>query len=458
MSGIAQIIQAMMGVSPQVTTMGGMPSGGGGMRQIGAQGQNVGAVNAPQRPQMGPPAPAMPEIGPHATPAQAPQPGQYGTQQMGPPSPQGQASPQGQGQPQQMGAPAAQGGQMPDPNALQRQYSEAARMVEQYQNPQTMKDAWEAREKLPEARTRLEQAASNIQAYNQQQAQTAAVNEARFRGQSALDMAKQLRIPEEQAYAMADAAAQDPEQWREIQKSLLERGAVVDERRFNQAEEFRNEEDVARALRRNIKDIDEESARLLAATGQPLDVLQQAWRDDKEHWRELGNEATRNKRRWRKIATDADAMAGMVRKAHDDVDISTAGLLGKLMTYVPGTSAVDLEKLSETIKARVAFSTMEDLKSASEQGATGLGQVQIREFEALQNSLGALWQEQSPEALRQGLMGVLLYTERQKAIAKDPEMFDAMPDDEYFQWVNDFNNQIMESVAGDPNEGFRIVE
>jgi hypothetical protein len=105
---------------------------------------------------------------------------------------------------------------------------------------------------------------------------------------------------------------------------------------------------------------------------------------------------------------------------------------------------------------------MEQLKMASEQGATGLGQVQIKEFEALQNSIGNLKQAQSPTAMRRGLAEVMMFYERQKAIARDPAKFDAMTDDEYYEWIEQFEADVMADIQAlgeeDSDEGWSIVD
>lgn len=171
---------------------------------------------------------------------------------------------------------------------------------------------------------------------------------------------------------------------------------------------------------------------------------------EEEYQREL----TAQRSRWRNVRTKADAQAKRVRAIFEDVGYDTAGIIGEVMSYVPGTSAFDLKKEAETVLSNVAFGTMEELKMASPSGATGLGQVQIREFEALQNSLGNLAQGQSPENLKEGLIGVLLFAERQKEYAQNREKYDAMTDEEYFNWVDDFNQSVINSVS-DPEASLR---
>jgi hypothetical protein len=216
------------------------------------------------------------------------------------------------------------------------------------------------------------------------------------------------------------------------------------------------------ALKRSIHDMDEESAKYLANTGLPMDQLAEMWRKDKTYVKEEAHKQVTNQRRWRKIVTDTGRSVRQAQQVFKDVGIWTTGPIGVLLAKLPGTPAADVEKAVETLMANIAFTTMEQLKMASEQGATGLGQVQIREFEALQNSIGNLKQAQSPAAMRRGLAEVMMFYERQKVIARDPAKFDAMTDDEYYGWLEQFEAETMADIEAlgeeDPDEGWSIVE
>jgi len=61
-----------------------------------------------------------------------------------------------------------------------------------------------------------------------------------------------------------------------------------------------------------------------------------------------------------------------------------------LMKYVPGTDAKYLQKLTETLQSRIARDTLMELREGSAVGATGLGALNLKELELLQNALGNL--------------------------------------------------------------------
>ena len=61
-----------------------------------------------------------------------------------------------------------------------------------------------------------------------------------------------------------------------------------------------------------------------------------------------------------------------------------------LMKYVPGSDAKYLAKLTETLQSRIARDTLMELREGSAVGATGLGALNLKELELLQNALGNL--------------------------------------------------------------------
>lgn len=85
---------------------------------------------------------------------------------------------------------------------------------------------------------------------------------------------------------------------------------------------------------------------------------------------------------------------------------SSAGLAAQATMDIGGTPAANLKARLANIGAQIAFATMQELKSASPSGATGLGAIAIKEFEALQSTLGSIDQKQSPQALTAQLLKI----------------------------------------------------
>lgn len=85
---------------------------------------------------------------------------------------------------------------------------------------------------------------------------------------------------------------------------------------------------------------------------------------------------------------------------------SSAGLAAQATMDIGGTPAANLKARLTNIGAQIAFATMQELKSASPSGATGLGAIAIKEFEALQSTLGSIDQKQSPQALTAQLLKI----------------------------------------------------
>lgn len=79
------------------------------------------------------------------------------------------------------------------------------------------------------------------------------------------------------------------------------------------------------------------------------------------------------------------------------------GLVGWLLRNVPGTDASDLRALITTLRSPIVLEAMAEARKGSAVGATGFGQLSIKEMELLANSLGPLDQDISDELLLETL-------------------------------------------------------
>ena len=75
---------------------------------------------------------------------------------------------------------------------------------------------------------------------------------------------------------------------------------------------------------------------------------------------------------------------------------NVTGMMGSIMSAIPGTPAYDVKMDIQTIQAAVGFDRLHAMRDASPTGGA-LGQVSERELSQLNASLGALEQSQSRE-------------------------------------------------------------
>lgn len=80
----------------------------------------------------------------------------------------------------------------------------------------------------------------------------------------------------------------------------------------------------------------------------------------------------------------------------------TTGVLGTVGKFVPGSSANDLSKTINTIKANIGFDTLQQMRDNSPTGGA-LGSVTENELELLQSTIRSLEQSQSTEQFRANL-------------------------------------------------------
>lgn len=120
----------------------------------------------------------------------------------------------------------------------------------------------------------------------------------------------------------------------------------------------------------------------------------------------------------------ANKVIGDVISAKSLVTGMTTGLVGKASSYVPGTSAYDLQQRLITIKANLGFDRLQQMRDASPTGGA-LGQVAVQELQALQSTVGSLEQGQSKEELQKNLDKIEFhYNNWLKAVGVAPQ--DAM--------------------------------
>jgi hypothetical protein len=119
------------------------------------------------------------------------------------------------------------------------------------------------------------------------------------------------------------------------------------------------------------------------------------------------------------ITDNADRIINTIDQAIPLIGYTTAGVAGAL--NIPGTEGRDLETALTTIKANLGFDRLQQMRDASKTGGA-LGQVAVKELEALQATVASLDRGQSPDKLRENLQDIKYYYDRwSKAVkGEDP--------------------------------------
>jgi hypothetical protein len=92
-----------------------------------------------------------------------------------------------------------------------------------------------------------------------------------------------------------------------------------------------------------------------------------------------------------------------------DPGFTESGFVGGVTQMIPGTPAYDREKELLSIRARLGFDQINEMKRlAAESGAsgTGLGQISNIEFMSLQSTIDAIYVGMSGEAQKEALAGI----------------------------------------------------
>ena len=101
------------------------------------------------------------------------------------------------------------------------------------------------------------------------------------------------------------------------------------------------------------------------------------------------------------VVSGTNIVLGKIDEAEKLISGRTTGV-GSYLSVIPGTNARELSTALGTIKARLGFDQLQQMRNASPTGGA-LGQVAVKELEALQSAVASLDQGLSPDALRQNL-------------------------------------------------------
>jgi len=96
-------------------------------------------------------------------------------------------------------------------------------------------------------------------------------------------------------------------------------------------------------------------------------------------------------------------VGGAFDQATKNIGFFSTGLTGQALGGFGGTDAYDLETSLEPIRSNLTIEVINEMKKQSPTGATGLGQIAIKELEMLQGAVRSLKKEQSQKQLRENM-------------------------------------------------------
>jgi hypothetical protein len=106
------------------------------------------------------------------------------------------------------------------------------------------------------------------------------------------------------------------------------------------------------------------------------------------------------------VGEDGKRAGGAFDDAMNKIGFFSTGLTGQVLGLAGGTDAYDLEQALEPIRSNLTVETINEMKKQSPTGATGLGQIAIKELEMLQGAIRSLKKEQSQDQLRKNMAQV----------------------------------------------------
>lgn len=101
------------------------------------------------------------------------------------------------------------------------------------------------------------------------------------------------------------------------------------------------------------------------------------------------------------VVQSTQIVLGKLDEADKLISKSTTGF-GSYLSVVPGTKAKQLGSVIATIKARLGFDQLQQMRNASPTGGA-LGQVAVKELEALQSAIASLDQSLDADALKKNV-------------------------------------------------------
>lgn len=214
-----------------------------------------------------------------------------------------------------------------------------------------------------------------------------------------------------------------------LDAQLAERRKIEDDRNQFRREQMEKDQDFKREMARLGAELKSGTTSLQQQLVQEkIDALRQKKQDAID--KQLGTAQG--------VIENTQVVLGKIKEAEKLVGAGTTGV-GSYLSVLPGTDARELSTVIGTIKARLGFDQLQQMRNASPTGGA-LGQVSNRELAALEGALASLDQGLSPQALRANLKQIEKSYKRwqETATGKLPE--GATPSVEGAGKVVDFNS------------------
>jgi hypothetical protein len=177
-----------------------------------------------------------------------------------------------------------------------------------------------------------------------------------------------------------------------LDAQLMERKRITDEQMQFKRDQIEKDQEFKREMA-NL------SAQLKAGTSslqqqliqEKIDTLRQKKQDAVD--KQLGSAEV--------VIRNTEVVLGKVKEAEGLIGAGTTGV-GSYLSLLPGTPAKELSTVLGTIKARLGFDQLQQMRAASPTGGA-LGNVSNRELASLEGAVASLDQGLSPKALRENL-------------------------------------------------------
>lgn len=228
-------------------------------------------------------------------------------------------------------------------------------------------------------------------------------------------------------------AVNSPEVAQEVAKGLTEGDAVQKVQGRIELKKSMNEYVNGRGNTDNLPTANMYTAQLYAATGDLDDAREQTEaaisqglvyagptsKEKSEREKEFKDSYNAEIGGLASLLSDTQVIQNAKGRVDDNIAAFSSGFVGaslvKLGMDFPfdGGNAVEMQRAISQLTSSSALSTMQELKDNSKQGATGLGQVAVKEFEALMDKASSINQYLQPKALK-AAVGLYVY-DRNKA-------------------------------------------
>ena len=238
-------------------------------------------------------------------------------------------------------------------------------------------------------------------------------------------------------------AVNSPEVAQEVAKGLTEGDAVQKVQGRIELKKSMNEYVNGRGNTDNLPTANMYTAQLYAATGDLDDAREQTAaaisqglvyagptsKEKSEREKEFKDSYDKEIGGLASLLSDTQVIQNAKGRVDDNIAAFSSGFIGASLVKLGGDfpfdggNAVEMQRAISQLTSSSALGTMDELKKNSKQGATGLGQVAVKEFEALMDKASSINQYLQPKALK-AAVGLYVYDRNKAAYSTYRSMVD----------------------------------